>query len=67
MALTAPLAACPPATCRDSESSRCYGPVQDAAAMAAIESAWSEAGGLSLSLCEDVGKAGASAADGCAI
>lgn len=46
-------------------TSHSYGPVPDAVAMTAIASAWSEAGGLSLALCEDVARSEASPAGGC--
>ncbi len=59
------LAACHPCGGGD-EITECFGPVNDAAAMTEIASAWNEAGGLSLSLCEDVAKAEATPANGCA-
>ncbi len=42
-----------------------YDPAQDDSAMAAIASAWAEAGGLSLSLCDDVTVSEKQPTDGC--
>jgi hypothetical protein len=62
VALVAPFAAC-----RHDEVSHCFSADSDTVAMAAIESAWSEAGGLSLTLCEDVARSDASPQDGCVV
>jgi hypothetical protein len=52
------------AACHE-QVSHSYGPAADAAAMTAIASVWSQPGGLSVALCEDVARSQASAPDGC--
>ncbi len=55
------------AACRHDTISHCFTADSDTAAMAAVESAWSEAGGVSLTLCEDVTRSDASPPDGCVV
>lgn len=55
------------AACRHDSVSHCFAADSDTAAMAAIESAWSETGGLTLALCEDIARSDASPPDGCVV
>jgi hypothetical protein len=55
------------AACRQGGVLDCFSADSDTAAMAAMASAWSAVGGLTVTLCEDIARSDASPPDGCVV